>query len=348
MKQERTLSLDITRIAAVLAVVMIHTSAGFVTSYDLGTREFLWGNLFDSASRIGVPLFVMVSGALMLDEDRKVSVTSLLRKNIKNIGLLLAFWSALYCGIYNILFPLSRGESLHWKQIAQSFVMGHFHLWYLYMMIGLYLITPFLRELVTVKNKHLLVLFFVISLLTQFSQPIFSEAAVLWGTSLDAVTFVKKFHLEFFGCYTAYYLLGWYLTHIELRKKWRRLIYLAGALSLAATILYVRATGDYSNGYEYGNLFIFLYSAAVFTALNCEKKWEWNDRLKNMAAVLSRLSFGVYVVHPIFLRRYERLFAYTEGPLLYLLAWFGAVTALSFGVCFAASKIPLVKKLIRT
>jgi len=92
-RKERNSALDITRIIAVLAVIMIHVSSKFVVSYDISSVEFLCGNIFDSISRIGVPLFVMISGALMLDEERNVNI----KQNIKSVVCLLLFWSIVYC-----------------------------------------------------------------------------------------------------------------------------------------------------------------------------------------------------------------------------------------------------------
>lgn len=70
--RERNSRLDIIRIVAVLAVIMIYTSANFVTSFDVFSTEFIGGNIFDSLLRIGVPLFVTISGSLMLDENRNI------------------------------------------------------------------------------------------------------------------------------------------------------------------------------------------------------------------------------------------------------------------------------------
>ena len=69
--EDRKTSLDIIRIIAVCAVIMVHTCDYFLNNYNPSTSEFVFGNIFDSLSRIGVPLFVMVSGALMLDEKKK-------------------------------------------------------------------------------------------------------------------------------------------------------------------------------------------------------------------------------------------------------------------------------------
>ena len=75
---KRNDSLDVIRIAAVFAVVMTHCTAPFVTNFQPDTAEFLWGNLLDSISRAGVPLFLMISGALFLDERRETNRNYLL------------------------------------------------------------------------------------------------------------------------------------------------------------------------------------------------------------------------------------------------------------------------------
>lgn len=345
MNKERNLSLDITRIIAVLAVVMIHTSAKFVSSYKTIPSGFLWGNIFDSMSRIGVPLFVMISGALMLDENRNVSIRSLLLKNIKNIIFLLLFWSLLYCSVYYIAFPLIKGVSLNYRTIIYSIVMGYYHMWYLYMIIGLYLITPFLRKFVNKRNKDLIWLFFIVSILTQFSQPILNGLALRWEDISYLVKFIESFHLDFFGGFITYYIIGWYLTNFEIKRKW--VFYCLGIISLIITIVYVQITKDYSNAYSNINLFILLYSVAIFIALNCGKRWVLKNRLKNIIVTLSKLSFGVYIIHPLFLNAFSRFFEYTNNPLLYILVKFGVGIVLSFAICFVVSKIPLVRKIIR-
>lgn len=66
--KNRIFYLDILRVIACLSVIMIHSSAEYVTN-DIGSFNFWIGNLFDSLTRIGVPIFVMISGALMLDKN---------------------------------------------------------------------------------------------------------------------------------------------------------------------------------------------------------------------------------------------------------------------------------------
>ena len=94
-KMRRVVSLDLIRTVAALMVVMIHCSSPFVKSFETASREFVLGNFFDGISRAAVPLFVMTSGALLLDERREFSVKKFYGKNVKNLVLLLVFGLAL-------------------------------------------------------------------------------------------------------------------------------------------------------------------------------------------------------------------------------------------------------------
>ena len=69
-QNQRKLYLDLLRIIAISAVVMIHVSASYVTNAN-SLLDFTVGNIFDSVSRLGVPLFLMISGALILDENKE-------------------------------------------------------------------------------------------------------------------------------------------------------------------------------------------------------------------------------------------------------------------------------------
>ena len=95
VEKSRHLSLDCTRIVAVLAVIMIHTAMGFV-KFDSSSSSYIWGNIFDSIARAGVPLFVMVSGALLLDEKKKITSKKVVSKYILNIALVFISWSFVY------------------------------------------------------------------------------------------------------------------------------------------------------------------------------------------------------------------------------------------------------------
>lgn len=110
--------------------------------FRLTLMNLLSGVFFNSLSRIGVPLFVMISGALFLDERKNVTLKSIFSKNIKSLAIITVIWSSFYSTIYQILLPLLGNEAVNVKAFLSAIVFGHRHMWYLYMIIGLYAITP--------------------------------------------------------------------------------------------------------------------------------------------------------------------------------------------------------------
>lgn len=351
--KSRNISLDIVRVVAIFAVVMIHTSAFCLMSYERGTWEFTVGNIFDSVSRLGVPLFVMISGALMLDETRTVTVRNILCKNVKNILLLLFFWSFLYAVVFRIILPLQAGNSVRLRTFLENVLFGYYHLWYLYMIVGLYLATPFLRAFVKKENTSLVLLFLAIALVSQYVPTVCTTLSALtdvWPRFKELTyisRFANQFKLGFFGQYAAYYVMGWYIVHVgipSIRKKYA--LFCAGILSLVFTILLVQATGEYSNAYSNQNLLIFLYSSGVFLLLT-SIRWQINGPIRTGILLLSKLSFGIYVVHPLWLNRFQSVFPYSHAPVAYILVSYLVVLSISLVCTLILSKLPIIKGIVR-
>ena len=143
----RDFEFDCLRIIAILAVIMIHCSAPYVIDFPRDSFNFVIGNIFDSVARIGVPFFVIISGYFMLNENKELSILKIKSKILK-LFMILGFWSLFYALVY------------HFKNFLNAFIYGHYHLWFLYMLIGLYLITPILRLFVKKeKPQHYVVAF---------------------------------------------------------------------------------------------------------------------------------------------------------------------------------------------
>ncbi|WP_052466562.1 acyltransferase [Beduini massiliensis] len=341
--RQRNTSLDIARVVAIMAVVMIHVSAAFVMSNELGSLEFIWGNIFDSISRIGVPLFVMISGALMLDEERPFSIKDLFSKRLPQIIFLLIVWSAIYAVGYKLVIPLVKGESISIKSFIAGFASGHYHLWYLYMQIGLYLALPFLRAIVCKKNKNLVLLYLAISLLTQFTIPVIQALSLQFGFVAHLITLIRKLQLGFFNVFVSYFLAGWYIVHVGVSKKIKIALYVSSILALLMMIVYVNFTKDYANAYADGIL-VFVYSVGVFLALNSVK---YKQGFDDIVSIPSKSSFGIYVVHAVLLDVIKHLLPKTLVAPLYMLVCWMITFVISLFATFALSKIPYFKKLVR-
>lgn len=347
ISNKRNYSLDIARIIAVFAVVMIHCCTSFVTNYKPHTSEFVFGNLFESIARIGVPFFLMISGALFLDENKEITLKGILSKNVKNLVIITIGWAFIYAVIYYAAVPAFTGKGINIKKLLISIVDGHYHMWYLYMIIGLYVVTPFLKKFVCKENKEMVLFFIIVSFVVQFLLSMLDKICIQFFNIDYIGSWIRKFHLDFFGGYITYFLVGWYIVHIGIKQKYLKyMLYLLGVLSLAAIIIYAQYTGDYENAYENIGAPVFLYSVSTFVAIN-GIKLNFKEKTADRIAKLSKLTFGVYLIHALILTVFCKVLPYGQHSALYILLSFVTVSCTSFLCSYIISKIPLVKNLIR-
>lgn len=338
---KRNISLDVARVFALCCVMMIHSSSFFVAKSEPGSLGFISGNIFDSLSRVGVPIFVMISGALLLDENKQKSFKDMLRA-AGNTVFLLVVWSVIYAVAFDLVSPLIHGENVSIVGFVKSVIAGQVHFWYLYMLIALYLATPFLRSFVKKENKDMVLFYIALSLMFVFFRPFISMLTGLNDKFDFANALLDKFHADFFSGFAAYYLTGWYVVHIGIKKSLRRLLYVTGAISAAGTVVLMHIFGDYENIYIDTNILTFTASVAVFTAIN---SIHFNKYPKSLA-LLSKLSFGMYIVH-IMINKPAQFLLSGLNPVVHILLRFAIVFVLSFVISFVLSKIPTVKKIVR-
>jgi len=94
--KKRNISFDLLRIISAFSVVMLHVSGEYIYRYQVGSLEFSLSNFMNSISRFGVPVFVMISGAIFLSESKMVSIKTLWCKNIFRMCLVFGIWSFSY------------------------------------------------------------------------------------------------------------------------------------------------------------------------------------------------------------------------------------------------------------
>ena len=90
----RVIYFDVLRVAAIFAVVAVHLSAMHWADVDVNSRAWFAFNLYCTAGKWSVPIFVMISGALFLGRD--VSISAILKKNVARIATVFLFWSGCY------------------------------------------------------------------------------------------------------------------------------------------------------------------------------------------------------------------------------------------------------------
>lgn len=148
--------LDVVRVVAMFAVILNHSWGYFsCDNYDMyqGTWIYYLDLCLNAFTRCNVPLFIMISGCLMLDDERNSSIYKIWINNIKKVLVPLVVWTFIYC----TLNAICAGKSLV-HELAVSVIHPNSyaeHLWYLYMLIPLYAVTPLLIQIVKAGEKYI-------------------------------------------------------------------------------------------------------------------------------------------------------------------------------------------------
>jgi surface polysaccharide O-acyltransferase-like enzyme len=132
------------RVVAVIGVIAVHASGAGVMRYgQLPPLQWWNANVIDSLCRWAVPMFIMLSGALILDPNRDERGFAFYRKRLGRIGIPLLAWAAFYFLWTSAFYgePVDRAFVLH----ALFDGLTYNHLYFLFLILGLYAVAPLLR-----------------------------------------------------------------------------------------------------------------------------------------------------------------------------------------------------------
>lgn len=340
-KQSKVLYLDVLRAMACIIVVLFHSTGEYES--DVYSINFWASNIFEAFARIGVPLFVMISGALMLNEDY-VCTPKKIYKHIFKMLTFFVVWSAIYC----IKFIIS-GELTIWG-VLTDFVKGPYHLWFVPMIIGLYLIVPLLRLWVKKENKRYVEYFLLLSLLFTCIVPnaIGHLSAVIPAFAIFN-EFISNLGISYVLGHTGYFVLGWYLSTFDV--KYKKTLIALGGFGVFVTFF---GTGILStlNGEFYtlsGNfrLGVILYAIGVFVLIKGIFSGKSYDDKKSYSIInlICSCSLGIYAIHAAIVP-ISRQYINFESAFLQIPIEFAATLLISFALAWVIKKIPFLNKII--
>lgn len=336
---------DLLRTAATFAVLLLHISGGWMGSTPVDGSDWAVLNLYDGLARWCVPVFVMLSGAFLLDPGKKETARSLFFRCLR-ILTALVFWG----GLYAVADHISSGGTLSLRTVMDAALLAlrgntHYHLWFLYMILGLYLVTPVLRVFVRGASRSDLHWFLFLCFLFAVLLPTLlrlwpSSTVSRWQNQLDL-------HLPL--GYVGYFVAGYYLRHYTIGRIAEFLLYglgiAGGVVTVWGTSVLSRQAGSFQDlfyGYFAPN--VAAMSVAVFVLfrylLGVSEERDRRQRLSGTA----RLSFGIYLVHDFFimLLRHFGVSTLSFPPILSVPLLTAAVFLAAFFTAWLISKIPFV------
>ena len=340
----RVIYFDVLRITAIFFVVAVHLSAQHWSDVDVSSRAWFAFNLYCTTGKWSVPVFVMISGALFLGRD--LDIRSILKKYLLRIAIAFAFWSAAYALFVRALYGIT------WDEVLFRFFTGHYHMWFLFMIAGLYLLVPLLRPIV--QNEKLLRYFLLLAFIFTFLLP---QAAFFCSFALPQVSEVIRTVAMYSYCFfplgfTVYFIGGYYLSRRDLSRREETVLYCVGTASLlfsiAAPVVLSRAQGAPSDAfYNYNSLNVLFTSVPIFVFARQHLNFpKLGEQALGVLGRLSKYSFGVYLVHPMVIELLGRFGidtfscnAFFSVPLLAVI-----VFASSMALSALLHQIPVVKK----
>jgi surface polysaccharide O-acyltransferase-like enzyme len=331
---------------------LYHASAETYNPVYLTLQQNLlyWWNatLYQSIAITGVPLFVMLSGALLLQPSKTDEpIRVLLKKRLSRIGYAFAFWTVIYFAWS--YFADHTQITLHY--IIQSLLSegAYPHFWFLYIIAGLYIITPILRVIVAHADRkilrYLLVLWFIGTALV----PLFQ---LITGFSVNGNLFL-------FGGYIGYFILGIYLMKTSVRLRTLLAIL---ALCLAWTI-----GGSWLMTFPYHSLeryYFFFYTLAANVVLTAvaiflllrrfPADWPTNQhpRISKVVRAISDNTLPLYLFHMIIMLSLERgYFGFTlsltkMNPIVETPIATAVTLLITLGLVLVMKKVPILRKLV--
>lgn len=340
---------DLIRVLAVFMVMLIHSSATLLNKWDkLPFDYWMWGNAYDSLARASVPLFVMLSGALILGKQE--DTRSFFKKRFSKLLFPFAFWVAAYIN-WRIFYI---GEVLPVDKLIISIFTGpvYYHLWYLYMVMGLYLVTPVLRKLLKVIEHHELNYLFILWFLWNAVLPLISY--LIWLYAGYSVNLGIK--IPMVAGYTGYYILGFCLAKREFPKSvvwgWTGIFLVSTALTFLGTWIFTDAAkGFQAILYDYFSLTVVLQAISMFILLKHmgeSLEGTVSAGVRNVMSLIGRYSLGMYLVHVMLLALFaDGVFGFKLHGSAFYPAYAVPLTAcaafiLSFVIVALLAKIPFI------
>jgi surface polysaccharide O-acyltransferase-like enzyme len=343
---------DLIRTLAIFLVILLHASNETLQMSPVPNGYWWTAVIYKTISLSCVPLFVMLSGSLLL-QPRKLEepIRVFLKKRLSRIGLAFAFWTIIYLawGFFISQQPLTLGN------IAEATLFGvfsgsYFHFWFLYLIVGLYLVTPILRAIISNGNWNVLRYLILLWFLAVAVVPIIQLAG---NYTLYNVVFLI---IGWIG----YFALGAYLQRVHVRST---LLYALLALSFVWTIFGVWLM-NYPLAYMEQQNFFFDYltanvivgSIALFMLLIKVRPADWPGKnhpaARRLIEAIGQNTLPIFLLHVIILESLQRgFFGFTlsvttlnpalEIPLIAVVTLF-----ITLGLILLMRKVPILRKLI--
>ena len=347
---KRILYLDQLRSLAIIFVIIGHVCFFFGQGIYV---NWVFSVSVISVVRMGVPLFLMVSGALLLNKKLEMSV--FFKKRARNVVVPFICWTVIY-SIFGLVYfsylPSYELSLQYFMDVLFGFKGVSTVSWFIWFLLGIYLLMPVLNSFILDKGfkgaEYLLLLIFVFSVL--FSVGFFTDP--LKNLFRSIYYYVNAI---------AYYILGYYIHNKEFKYSHEKLVIIGFILFIFGALgnFYSMYTTDYGswmiNKLDFFNIFVIIEASGFFLMFRHFNVKMISKKLKPLKETIfaklvvsfSTCTFGIfflhwlivnYIVYNPFFEQFKVGKAYIWVPVLSFV-----ITILSWAIIWILSKIPILK-----
>lgn len=340
---KRNTGFDIIRIIAIFMVVAIHSHVAPL-AVNKGSAMWYVVMSLQVICLVAVPLFFMVSGALLLSDEKETDISTLYKKRLPKQAIPFIVWSVIYVIARIVMGKISFSISAFTSLLYEP---AYYQFWFMYTLLAIYLLLPILQTLIKncdkKKTEYILILWAIFSVLL----PVISR-------------FVKGFdisdHVDLVLCegYIGYFILGYYLNKYKtnIKNATAVLMWLIGALStVVCAVIEYRVTHKLNLTYEGFVYQAYMVPGTVVSATGVflflsNKKYNFSEKVNGIITKVAILSVGVYYIHMLVLTVIEKVGFTGENNILILGVKIIATYLISLIGAFIISKIPVVRKIL--
>ncbi|MGJ7194735.1 acyltransferase family protein [Morganella morganii] len=314
--------IDSIRAYGAIAVILIHVS-GYYLSYTPFTNTLNWNiaNIVDSMSRFAVPIFYMISGFIFFNDKSPT-----IKNFIKITGAILFYSVFSLIIIKAITFNYGFEPYPKYKDIFKS--PAYYHLWFMYPLIGIYIISM----IVKIKNisctKGVVISLF---LFIFFNKNAAEQLLLLFDINYY---FYFMFDGDFIF-YLLYAVVGGFLRNVDTKNKYIYLcVYIVSTISIAVVISlnYESKSNIQSLLYGYNTPLVFISAVSLF--LFAKK----SNKSGKVTSFISKHSLGIYGFHAPILMAIQVVFPYSKlTPLIGI----PVVSLILMAICITLSSITI-------
>ena len=334
--------IDVLRCLATIAVVFYHCgpdSSSGILPYQLIELLLNWC----------VPIFLMITGFLFLGDDRELTIKEITQRTVRFLMIIIV-WGM----VYNLI-SLTIINGFSFRTVIKSIIMTicadttyAYQFWYLYLLVGLYLILPVVKpwviKILAKEKPGLEIKWYFIFILI---------VAIIIPNIFAITNYTGSFWKGAFSVYSGF---GFYLLCGAYLRRWRllsteRIFLLISVIGIASFIIYnfLNETPENNTGlYGYTTYFTWAVSMLLFDTVRRIDLEKYNTKINSFFRVLSKYSLGIYILHPMVLQVLRKLgFGYESmNPWLFPLLIVPLTVVACIIISYCIKHIKLIKNLV--